>query len=270
MNPDQKYHPPRKKWSQNFLNDPNIARKISNSLQLESHGIILEIGAGKGILTRFLLKKTDTLLSVEIDPRLAHELSGSLGNPTNLFVLQEDFLDLDLKKLFISYPGRKIYLIGNLPYHITSPIIFKVLDHAATIEQAVFMIQKEVAQRIAASPGSKQYGILSIFSQFYARVEYLFTVPSHLFFPKPRVDSGVIRLNPDHDADSKVINLGLFREIVRQTFGQRRKMLRNTLSALYPQAILQQIEMDLTRRPEDLSVAEFINLSNQLQTIQQC
>ncbi len=268
MRDEQKYPRPRKKWSQNFLKDPNIAAKIADSLEIQQSGIIIEIGAGTGILTQQLLNKTDTLVSVEIDPRLAHELKSSLGNPANLSVLQEDFLEIDLKKLLLSYPERKKYIIGNLPYHITSPIIFKTLDHTSLIEQAVFMIQKEVAQRMAAPPGSKQFGILSVFCQFYAQVKYLFTVPSHLFYPRPKVDSGIISLDFLPDAESRVVNMGLFREIVRQTFGQRRKMLRNTLSALYPQTILHQIELDLTRRPEDLSVSEFIDLSNQLQVVQ--
>ena len=130
------------------------------------------------------------------------------------------------------------------------------------------MIQKEVAQRITAAPGSKAYGILSVFSQLYAKVEYLFTVPAHLFSPPPKVDSGVIRLNFIPDAESQLLNSALFREVVRQTFGQRRKMLRNTLSALYPQFILKQLIFDLSRRPESLSVDEFVDLANQLQKFQ--
>jgi len=259
---------PSRRWSQNFLKDPNIARKIAAALQLDRPSLIIEVGPGRGILTRFLLEGTDKLLCVEIDPQLAEKLPESLDYPLALKVFQTDFMKWDMNKILIEYPDHDKGIIGNLPYHITSPILFKTLEQAALLTQAVFMIQKEVAQRISADPGSKTYGILSVFSQLYAKVEYLFTVPAHLFSPAPRVDSGIIRLSFTSDAESRLVNTALFREIVRLTFGQRRKMLRNTLSALYPQFILEQINIDLTRRPESLSVDEFVDLSNQLQRIQ--
>ena len=126
------------------------------------------------------------------------------------------------------------------------------------------MVQKEVGRRIAAESGSKRYGILSVFCQFYADVAFLFTVPAHLFYPRPKVDSGVIRLQFKPDAEKSLSNPTLFKEIVRHTFGQRRKMLRNTLSNLFPQPILNQINLDLSRRPESLAVGEFVDLSNQI------
>ncbi len=268
MEKGSKKHTPRKRWSQNFLNDPNIARKIAGSIQTEHPALILEIGPGKGRLTRFLLNRADLVLGIEIDPDLAQELSPELGYPENLRIIREDFQAIDLPALLKPHRRIEAVIIGNLPYHITSPILFKILDNATLFHQAVFMIQREVAQRIAAAPGSKTYGILSVFCQFYAEVEYLFTVPSHLFYPRPKVDSGVIRLSFFRPEQLPNINTALFREIVRTTFGQRRKMLRNTLSQLYPDAILKKIDMDLTRRPEELSVNEFVNLSNQLEYIQ--
>lgn len=259
---------PRHRWSQNFLKDPNVAHKIAALLQLDRPSLIIEVGPGRGILTRFLLEGTDKLLCVEIDPRLAENLPESLDNPLALKVIQTDFMEWDLNKTLKQYPDHYKGIIGNLPYHITSPILFKTLDQSTLLKQAVFMIQKEVAQRITADPGSKTYGILSVFSQLYAKVEYLLTVPAHLFSPQPRVDSGVIRLNFFPDPESQLLNTALFREIVRHTFGQRRKMLRNTLSVLYPHFILKQLIFDLTRRPESLSVDEFVDLANQLQRIQ--
>jgi len=259
---------PRKRWSQNFLKDPNVASKIAGSLQLDRPSLIIEVGPGQGILTRFLLEGTDTLLCVEIDPQLAENLPLTLDTPPALQVIQANFLKWDMSKMLNQFPDHYKGIIGNLPYHITSPILFKTLEQSALLEQAVFMIQKEVAQRISADPGSKAYGILSVFSQLYAKVEYLFSVPAHLFYPPPRVDSGVIRLTFIPDAESRLVNVALFKEIVRLTFGQRRKMLRNTLSALYPQFILEQLIIDLTRRPESLSVDEFVDLANQLLRIQ--
>ncbi len=259
---------PRRRWSQNFLTDPNIARKIARSLTIGSPALIIEIGAGQGMLTQFLIPRAQHLIAIEIDPGLAEELPTRMGEPSALGVLRQDFIEWDLGETLSGYSDHHRAIIGNLPYHITSPIIFKILDHHALLEQAVFMIQKEVARRIAARPASKEYGILSVLCQFYARVEYLFSVPAHLFFPRPKVDSAVIRLNLLPNAESQVHDPILFREIVRHTFGQRRKMLRNTLSHLYPGAILQQLNTDLTRRPEQLSVKEFADLSNQLHQLQ--
>ena len=263
-----KSHHSHRRWSQNFLKDPNIARKIAAALQLDRPSLIIEVGPGRGMLTRYLLEGTDKLLCVEIDPQLAENLPVSLDNPLALKVIEADFMKWDLNKTLNQYPDHYKGIIGNLPYHITSPILFKTLEQAALLKQGVFMIQKAVAQRIAADPGSKTYGILSVFTQLYAKVEYLFTVSAHLFSPPPRVDSGVIRLSFIPDAESQLLNSALFREIVRLTFGQRRKMLRNTLSALYPHFILKQLIIDLTRRPESLSVDEFVDLANQLQRIQ--
>ena len=262
-----KSHLPKKRWSQNFLKDPNIARKIASALQLDHPALIIEVGPGQGILTRFLLEGTDRLFAVEIDPRLAAALPASLHHPGILEVIEADFMKFDLTKILQQFPDHYKGIIGNLPYHITTPILFRTLEQANFLQQAVFMTQKEVAQRICADPGSKTYGILSVFCQFYARVEYLFTVPAHLFSPAPGVDSGVIRFSFTFEAEKTLLNPSLFREIVRLTFGQRRKMLRNTLSGLYPRFILDQLNIDLSRRPESLSVEEFADLSNQLQKI---
>ncbi len=263
-----KTHRPKKRWSQNFLKDDNIARKIANTLKIPSPGLIIEIGPGHGILTYHLLDKAKRLLAIEIDPVLAEQLPRTLEMPENLVVIQQDFIGLNISKILNSSSYDHVAIIGNLPYHITSPILFKVLEQFRYFQLAVFTVQKEVAQRIAAKPSSKKYGILSVFCQFYAIVEYLFSIPATVFYPKPQVDSGVIRLTFQKEAEKVVLNPSLFREIVRQTFGQRRKMLRNTLSNLFSETILGKLSLDLTRRPETLSVSEFIDLANQLQKIQ--
>ncbi|MEJ2634493.1 MAG: 16S rRNA (adenine(1518)-N(6)/adenine(1519)-N(6))-dimethyltransferase RsmA [Calditrichia bacterium] len=255
---------PRRHLSQNFLQDANIARKIAGALQIPEPGIILEIGPGPGMLTQFLIPLARKVIAVEVDRQLAGDLSPKLGNPANLQIVEQDFLKLDLASLLSQYPDSGKWIIGNIPYHITSPIVFKILDYADELEQTVMMVQKEVGQRIAASPGGKEYGILSVFCQFYAKTEYLFTVPSRLFFPQPKVDSGVIRLTFKESPQSRVKDPTLFKKIVKTTFGKRRKMLRNTLSIVVSQAILANVDMDLSRRPETLSVEEFIYLSNRI------
>lgn len=264
----QHTHRPKKHWSQNFLRDENIALKIANSLKLTKPFLIIEIGPGKGILTKYLLNKASKLLAIEIDPVLAENLPKSLNYPPNLQIIQQDFLEWDL----VDPEGKEFFknavIVGNLPYHITSPIVFKVLDHRDQFQQAVFTMQKEVAKRIAASPGSKKYGILSIFCQFYATVEFLFVIPAKVFFPQPQVDSAVVRFSFLPGAEKELLNPLIFREIVRLTFSQRRKMLRNTLLKRFSETILSQLTLDLTRRPESLSVKEFVDLANQLQSIQ--
>jgi 16S rRNA (adenine1518-N6/adenine1519-N6)-dimethyltransferase len=264
MRKEKTYPPPLKRWSQNFLRDANIARKVADALQIPEPRAVVEVGPGQGMLTRFLIEKAEKVIAVEIDPLLVRELPDRLGNPINLEVLEQDFLQTDLSRLLDEIAGHHIAVIGNLPYHITSPIIFKILDSEAIFEEAVFMIQQEVGARISAPPGSKEYGILSVFCQFYSQVDYLFTVPARLFFPRPQVDSAVIRMTFDHHALNRLADPELFRKIVRQTFNQRRKMLRNTLSNLFSQTILEHLSIDLSRRPETLSVNEFVGLSNQI------
>lgn len=255
---------PRKRLSQNFLQDANIARKIVGSLRLSRSGVVLEIGPGTGILTRFLVQRKWQVLTIEYDSKLASELKASLNYPENLQVIEADILKTDVQEIMAPYKDLQKAVIGNLPYHITSPILFKLFDNAALFEQALFMVQKEVALRMTSQPGSKDYGILSVFCQYYSEPEFLFTVPSHLFYPKPTVDSGVVRLCLEGGFRWHLADVSLFRRIVRHTFNQRRKMLKNTLLNLFPKTILNDLDVDLSRRPETLTVAEFINLANRI------
>ncbi len=249
------------------MQDTNLAQKIVDALQLPEPAAVIEIGPGKGVLTRFLVRQVNRVWAVEVDAELAQALPEALGSPVNLQVVQSDFLKLDLQKFIEPLTDYALGIIGNLPYHITSPILFKILDNFSLFRQAVVMVQKEVAERIASPPGSKVYGILSVLCQFYARVEYLFTVPAHLFYPRPRVDSAVLRFTFFPDAEKQVADPRLFRIIVRHSFGQRRKMLRNTLSNLFSSDILAQLDFDFSRRPETLSVEEFVDLTNRVSRI---
>lgn len=257
-------HVPRRRWSQNFLRDENIARKIVGAVQLPPPQTIVEIGPGRGALTRHLVELYPQVLAVEVDPDLVGALPETLGHPGNLKIIQQDFLTIDLQHLSEQARHRPLIVIGNLPYHITSPILFRILDNAVLFRRAVFMIQKEVALRITASPNSKQYGILSVLTQYYAQTEYLFTVPASVFHPRPSVDSAVIRLDFPRPEGNKAADETLFRSIVRSTFNQRRKMMRNTLSKLISDTILERINFDFKKRPENLSVDEFVFLANQI------
>jgi 16S rRNA (adenine1518-N6/adenine1519-N6)-dimethyltransferase len=263
-------HQPSKRLSQHFLTDKNIAKKIVNALPKSEDSIIIEIGSGKGVLTEFLLATGLPVIAIEIDPKLAENILNIFYESKNLRVIQGDFLTIDLKEIIADKSTKDVFIIGNIPYHITSQIVFKILENASFITTVVLMMQKEVAERIGATPGSKSYGILSIFCQAKAWVEYLFTVPPHLFYPLPKVASGVIRMNLNPPPRYNISNPDIFQNIVRKTFAQRRKMLRNTLSVLYSKAILSQLKFDLTRRPDSLTVDEFRVLTNQINDILEC
>lgn len=219
---------PKKSLGQHFLTDHNIARKIADAMP-DSGLPLLEIGPGTGMLTQYLLQKPDTsLLVIEIDQEAADALLfQKLIRPEQL--VHADILKLNLNEV----QSGSFNIIGNFPYNISSQIFFKVLEHKHQVETVVCMIQKEVAQRIASPPGSKEYGILSVLLQTYYDIEYLFTVSEHVFFPPPKVKSGVIRLTRKAVFPTGY-NEELFFRIVKTAFNQRRKMLGNALKSLIP------------------------------------
>lgn len=249
---------PKKFLGQHFLKDLNIARSIAESLEITKPTKVLEIGPGMGVLTQFLLQNENIDLQVvELDRESVvylHENFPALEGR----VIEGDFLKMDLSKL---YGEGDLFVIGNYPYNISSQIFFKVLENRDHIPVCSGMIQKEVAERLAAAPGSKTYGILSVLLQAFYDIEYLFTVHEYVFDPPPKVKSAVIRMKRN-----SVSNLGcneaLFTQVVKTGFNQRRKMMRNSL-----QPILGKdnpvFQMPIfTKRPEQLSVAEFVELTN--------
>lgn len=251
-------HRPKKNLSQNFLTDDNIARKIIDSCHLTGSETVLEIGCGQGALTGHILEKAGKLYGVEFDRDLYAEMKKKESPDFILF--EADILEFDFTR--IPYTDKKIKVIGNLPYHISSPIIFLLIDHRERIETATIMLQKEVAERIVSGPHTKDYGILSIFCQFFADCKIVVTVPSTAFFPKPKVDSAVLQLH-FKESPPAVKDFELFRKIVKRSFNQRRKMLRNSLS---PFIGTRGIDFDLRLRPEQLSVQDFIHLSDLIST----
>ncbi len=253
---------PKKNLGQHFLKDQNIAKDIVNHLKATNVSKVLEIGPGMGVLTNYLLENSnyDTYV-IEIDPESVQYLHHRFPELKNR-IIAGDFLRLDLADQISDTPFA---LIGNLPYNISSQIFFKVLEFRMLIPEIVCMLQKEVAKRIASGPGSKVYGILSVFLQVWYHIEYLFEVPPHVFDPPPQVQSAVIRLTANGRTELGC-NDKLFIKVVKQAFNQRRKMLRNSIKSFSPRIE----ELDavlLTRRPEQLSVAEFIELTNQIERL---
>lgn len=254
---------PKKHLGQHFLEDQQIARDIVGLVALPDHtGHVLEIGPGMGVLTQYLVQDTRFELSViDIDTEsiayLQKHFPGLAGH-----ILEADFLKADLGALF----PDKLCIIGNFPYNISSQIFFKVLEHRQQVTEVVCMLQKEVAERIAAPPGSKVYGILSVLLQAFYAIEYKFTVPPHVFEPPPKVNSGVIRLERNQtqtlDCDEKK-----FFEVVKMSFGTRRKTLRNCLKPYQlPESVTQQEIFN--QRAEQLSVADFVRLTKLVQAHQ--
>ena len=243
----------KKHLGQHFLADKNIARKIAELMPLSENGV-LEIGPGTGVLTRILREKhSETLQVVEIDRESIEVLKDEFPDMLDRIHFA-DFLKMDISSLF---PGS-FHVIGNFPYNISSPILFKVIEHHKNIPIVAGMFQKEVAERIASSPKSKQYGILSIWVQLFYDVKYCFTVNENVFIPPPKVKSGVIVLN-HINRDLKGIDEKFILKVVKAGFNQRRKTLRNSLSSLVDKNLL--LDDVFNKRPEQLSVEEFIDLS---------
>ena len=248
----------KKHLGQHFLRDLEVARRIAASLPLDGRTSVLEIGPGTGVLTQFLLQNPDIdLTAVELDSESVVYLHQHFPQ---LNVVEADFLKMDLKNLFTD----KFCVIGNLPYNISSQIFFKMLYNKDQIPCLVGMIQKEVAERMAAKEGNKTYGILSVLMQAYYSIDYLFTVHEHVFDPPPKVKSAVIRLTRN---DVSRINCDekLFKTVVKTAFNQRRKQMRNSLKPLIAKENPVFADPIFDKRPEQLSVDAFIELTNMIE-----
>lgn len=256
-------HKPRRRFGQNFLQDRGVIEKILASLCLVSNDRLLEIGPGLGALTKPLLEQVDHLDAVEIDRDLAKQLSCSLPSQHKLTIHNQDMLTFDLKALN-SDPAnqQKLRIIGNLPYNITTPLLFHLFKFAPLIEDMHFMLQKEVADRITASPNGKDYGRLSIMTQYFCQASLLFTVPPEAFFPAPKVHSAWIRLAPYPFPSIMVDNMMLFQTIVRIAFNQRRKTVANALKSYLTVEDFVRLDIDPNLRPEALSLEDFVRISN--------
>ena len=254
---------PKKNLGQHFLTDLNIAQRIADTVDACPTIPILEVGPGMGVLTQYLMQKSRELKVVEIDSESVAYLNEHFSVMKEN-IIGEDFLRMDLSKVF---DGRQFVLTGNYPYDISSQIFFKMLDYKDIIPCCTGMIQREMAQRIASEPGRKAYGIISVLIQAWYNVEYLFTVDENVFNPPPKVKSAVIRMTRNQVTDLGC-NEKLFKRLVKTVFNQRRKMLRVSLRQMFrkdqinKEFISQEI---MTKRPEQLSVDQFIDLTNQVE-----
>lgn len=251
---------PKKFLGQHFLKDLQVAQDIADTVDTCPDIPILEVGPGMGVLTQFLIPKGRPLKVVELDFESVAYLKENfvqLGDN----IIEQDFLKMDLNSLF---DGKPFVLTGNYPYNISSQIFFKMLEYKDLIPCCTGMIQKEVAERIAAKPGNKTYGILSVLIQAWYRVEYLFTVHEHVFNPPPKVKSAVIRMTRN-ETQNLGCNEKLFKQIVKTTFNQRRKTLRNSISPILDKNSPLSADPLFNKRPEQLSVEDFIELTNRVE-----
>ena len=253
--------PPKKNLGQHFLTDRGIIEHIVHAVDPRPGDNLVEIGPGQGAITFPLLKKHGKLTVIEFDRDLITPLSEAAHGVGELTIVHKDVLQVDFDKL--AGEGR-IRLVGNLPYNISTPILFHVLEHCLHVRDMHFMLQKEVVDRMAAAPGSKVYGRLSVMLQAVCEVTPLFDVPPQSFNPPPKVDSAVVRLVPRDPAGIGIRDHALFEAVVRDAFGQRRKTLRNALGKQCTAEQLQAVGIKPETRAEQLPVADFIRLANHL------
>ena len=262
-----------KQRGQSLLLDGAVLDDIVSACELTNQDVVIEIGAGTGMLTAELAKRAKQVYALEIDKRMFQLASDTLRRYDNLTLIQDDALEYNFAEVVKAYPDEPIKIAGNLPYSITTPILIKVVENQFPFALAVFMIQKEVAERLVATPGTKDYGILTIAIAYRCQTEMIQVVPAKSFFPVPKVDSAIIKLVPHQKPPAQVDDEKFFFRIVKVAFSQRRKTLLNNLSTISHQLGLnkQEIEkvlLNLTiepqRRGETLSIAEFAKLSNLL------
>lgn len=252
---------PKKHFGQHFLHDATIIERIVRAIDPRPGDRLVEIGPGQGALTRPLLHRHGALTVIELDRDLIEPLQTLAGSVGHLEVIHADVLKVDFTRLA---GGGVLRLVGNLPYNISSPILFHALAYAPRVRDMHFMLQKEVVERMAATPGSKVYGRLSVMLQAYCEVQALFEVPPAAFRPPPQVDSAVVRLLPYAQDAITIVDRDLFARVVRDAFGQRRKTLRNALASLCDATAIDAAGLNPGARAEQIAVPEFITLANHL------
>jgi 16S rRNA (adenine1518-N6/adenine1519-N6)-dimethyltransferase len=264
---------PRKQFAQHWLKSEKALNEIIQASQLQSTDCVLEIGPGTGILTRRLLPLVQSLVAVEIDRDLCKVLTKEFGRKENFLLVQGDFLELDLPSLLAPFPAfqNQNKVVANIPYNITGPILEKLLGTIANpnlepYDSIVLLVQKEVAQRLAAKPGSKAFGALSVRVQYLAECELIYTVPAGAFYPPPKVDSAVVRLVP-RQFEPPATDTRRLETLVKLGFGEKRKMLRNNLQSVVERdrlsQLLEKLEINPQARAEQLSVSQWVALANE-------
>lgn len=250
-------HKPRKRFGQNFLQNQSIISHILSAVNAQPDDNLIEIGPGMGALTRPLLQRVNRLVAIEIDRDLQALLSDTFAATGRLELVAADALTVDFAQW-----GNGLRVIGNLPYNISTPLMLHLLTFGDRIVDMHFMLQKEVVERLAGQPGTKDYGRLSVITQYHCDVEYLFDVPPDAFYPPPKVDSAVVRLTPHRVSPYPAVSLDILQAVVARSFAMRRKTLANNLKPLVSAAQLVSLGIDPGLRPEQLDVMDFVNLSN--------
>jgi 16S rRNA (adenine1518-N6/adenine1519-N6)-dimethyltransferase len=254
-------HQARKRFGQNFLHDDNVIRNIVKSIRPKVGDNMVEIGPGMGAITEQLLEATEGYLNVvELDRDLIPGLKVKFFNHPGFKIHEADALKFDFMSLKVD--ERPLRIVGNLPYNISTPLIFHLLSYASNVKDMHFMLQKEVVQRMAAGPGENNYGRLSIMSQYFCNVQHMFDVGPESFQPAPKVDSAIVRLVPYKTLPHPVKDHKTLENVVRQSFSMRRKTLRNNLKTIITDEQLSELGIDASLRPERLSLADFAAISD--------
>ena len=259
----------KKKFGQNFITDGNLLQKIVDAGDVGPDDVVIEVGPGAATLTKALAQRAKAVIAIEIDHDLIPIIDETMEEFNNFYLVQGDALELNLDDLIVEKLGapHRCKVVANLPYYITTPLVMHFLEQGFSIDRIVIMVQKEVAERFAAQPGKKDYGAITVSLNYYGSVRNAFTVPRHMFTPKPDVDSAVVDMQPWAEKPLQADDEEFFHRLVKAAFGQRRKTLNNALKTLQldsalVQSALAQCAIDGTRRGETLSVAEFVALSN--------
>ncbi len=248
----------RKRFGQNFLHDDAVIDDIIGAISPENDQHIVEIGPGRAALTKHLITQCRHLDVIEIDRDLVPLLAAQFAHHTNINIHEADALTFDYSTLS---QGERLRVIGNLPYNITTPLLFHLLAQSDVIEDMCFMLQREVVERICAQPGTKNYGRLSIMVQYQCQASNLFIVPPEAFTPQPKVESAIIYLKPLTKSEMTDVSPEALNKVVSQAFSQRRKTIANTLKNMISSTLLAQLDIDVTQRPETLSIEQYIEIT---------
>ncbi|HWV13974.1 MAG TPA: 16S rRNA (adenine(1518)-N(6)/adenine(1519)-N(6))-dimethyltransferase RsmA [Cellvibrio sp.] len=262
---EESQHKARKRFGQNFLIDHGIIREIVRAVHPQKDDCIVEIGPGKGAITELLADSCDNISVIELDRDLVPWLKVKFEKHPGFQLFQADALQFDFTRLLKDQ--RPLRIVGNLPYNISTPLIFHLLSYSTQVCDMHFMLQKEVVKRMAAQPGESAYGRLGIMVQYFCAVENLFEVPPTAFDPPPKVDSAIVRLVPHSQLPYPASNFKTLETLVNVAFQQRRKTLRNALKQLLDPEIIEQLPIDTSARAEEISLAEFVATSNLLDQI---
>jgi 16S rRNA (adenine1518-N6/adenine1519-N6)-dimethyltransferase len=253
-------HRPRKRFGQNFLHDTNVIERVVESINPSENDHIIEIGPGQGALTKYLLPACKKLEVIELDRDLASFLANGLQKEKHFEIHQLDVLKFDFNSL--GAEEKSLRIVGNLPYNISTPVMFYLLKYHHLIKDMTFMLQLEVVNRLAAEAGNKNYGRLGLMVQYHCQVDHLFNVPSTAFTPQPKVSSAIVRLTPHQTLPTPAKDIDLLKVVIRTAFNQRRKTLKNSLKTLVSEDVLNTLPLDTSLRPENMSLQDYVLISD--------